>query len=129
LRANPDVFDFFSCVASTGDPVDLSVNTIGEPSRGVEVIWLRGDADQTGSLEHALSVVLERNAHKVLSFHANAAQVWGGLLVPNPEQALDKKIAATALVHDPSVVTRNSADFAGAGVKVMNPFVAPAPPQ
>jgi len=55
--------------------------------------------------------------------------VWGRLRVPNPEHALGKQLAATALIYDLTVVTRNAADFASVGVKVMNPFVAPAPPQ
>lgn len=128
-RANPGVIDFFHRVASAGDPVYLSVITIGELRRGVELIRLRGDAEQAGLLEDWLAAVLEQYADKVLAFDADAAQVWGRLRVPNPEHALDKQIAATALVHDLTVVTRNSADFAGSGVKVMNPFVAPAPPQ
>lgn len=128
-RANPCVIDFFHRVANAGDPVYLSVITIGELRRGVELIRLRGDAEQAGLLEDWLSAVLDQFADKVLAFDADAAQVWGRLRVPNPEHALDKQIAATALVHDLTVVTRNSADFAGTGVKVMNPFVAPAPPQ
>jgi predicted nucleic acid-binding protein len=39
---------------------------------------------------------------------------------------LDKRIAATALGHDLTVVTRNAADFAGTGAKVLNPLVVPA---
>ena len=37
--------------------------------------------------------------------------------------ALDKQIAAIALVNDLTLVTRNTPDFAGTGVKVINPFV------
>ncbi len=128
-RANPGVIDFFHRVASAGEPVYLSVITIGELRRGVELIRLRGDAEQAGLLKNWLSAVLEQYADKVLALDADAAQVWGRLRVPNPEHALDKQIAATALVHDLTVVTRNAADFAGTGVKIMNPFVAPAPPQ
>jgi len=46
----------------------------------------------------------------------------GRLRVPNPDRELDKQIAAAALVNDLTVVTRHAADFAGTGVKLMNPF-------
>jgi len=121
--------DFLNRVARAGDPVYLSVITIGEPRRGVELIRLRGDVEQAGLLEAWLSAVLDQYSDKVFAFDADAAQVWGRRRVPNPEHALDKQIAATALVHDLTVVTRNGADFAGTGVKVMNPIVAPASPQ
>ena len=128
-RANPGVIEFFNRVANAGDPVYLSVITVGELRRGVELIRLRGDTEQAGLLEDWLSAVLNQYADKVLAFESDAAQVWGRLRVPNPEHALDKQIAATALVHDLTVVTRNAADFSGTGVKVMDPFVAPASPQ
>ncbi len=50
------------------------------------------------------------------------AQVWGRLRVPHPENELDKQIAATALVHDLTVVSRNAAHFAASGVATLNPF-------
>lgn len=128
-RANPGVIDFFHRVASARDSVYLSVITIGELRRGVELIRLRGDTEQAGLLENWLSAVLEQYADKVLAFDADATQVWGRLRVPNPEHALDKQIAATALVHDLTVVTRNATDFAGTGVKLMNPFVEQTAPQ
>jgi len=75
-----------------------------------------------------MPALLVRGVDEVLDFEADAAQVWGRLRAPNHEHALDKQIAAIALVHDLTVLTRNSADVAGTGVKVMNPFVVPAPP-
>ena len=38
------------------------------------------------------------------------------------ERALDKQIAATALIYDLTVVTRNQDDFIATGVRVLNPF-------
>lgn len=59
---------------------------------------------------------------RVLSLDCDAAQVWGRLRVPNPQHAIDKQIAAIALLHDLTVVTRNTADFVGCGVPLLNPF-------
>jgi predicted nucleic acid-binding protein len=42
--------------------------------------------------------------------------------VPDEQHALDKQIAATALIHDLTVVTRNAAGFGGCGVRWLNPF-------
>lgn len=52
----------------------------------------------------------------------DVGQLGGRLRVPHPEHALDKLIAATALIHDLNVVTRNVNDFAGPGVRVLNSF-------
>lgn len=126
-KSNPGVIEFFKHVASTGEAVYLSVVTVGELRRGIELIRLRGDAEQATLLEDWLTIVLDQYADNVLAFDADAAQIWGRLRVPNPEHAFDKQIAATALVHDLTVVTRNTADFKGTGVRVMNPFVSATP--
>lgn len=126
-KANSGVIEFFNHVASTGEAVYLSVVTVGELRRGIELIRLRGDAEQGTLLEDWLTTVLDQHADNVLAFDADAAQIWGRLRVPNPEHALDKQIAATALVHDLTVVTRNTADFEGTGVTVMNPFLSVTP--
>jgi toxin FitB len=123
-RANPGVVAFFTRVASAGERVYLSVVTVGELRRGVELIRLRGDTEHAALLEGWLTEVLDQYADSVLGLEADAAQVWGRLRVPNPQHALDKQIAAIALVHDLTVVTRNTADFDGTGVRIMNPFAA-----
>ena len=100
---------------------------MGELRRGIELIRLRGDAKQATLLEDWLTIVLDQYLDNVLALDADAAQIWGRLRVPNSEHALDKQIAAIALVHDLTLVTRNTADFEGTGVKVMNPFVSTTP--
>jgi toxin FitB len=72
-----------------------------------------------------LIAVLETYGDRVLDLDGDAAQIWGRLRVPNPHNAIDKQIAAIALLHDLTVVTRNTDDFAGCGVRLLNPFRAP----
>ena len=74
-------------------------------------------------LDAWLADVVGQYADRILAFDTEAAQVWGRLRVPHPEHALDKQIAAIALVNDLTLVTRNTADFSATGVRVENPFV------
>ena len=96
--------------------------TIGELRQGVEAIRHRGDRPQAQLLARWLSRVTREYAQAILSFDEETAQLWGRLRVPNPENPLDKQIAATALIHDLIVVTRNVAHFAPTGAKLLNPF-------
>ena len=123
-KANPGVIGFFDRIAASGEPVYLSVVSIGELRRGVEIIRYRGDADQAALLETWLTNVLDQYGQNILAFGADAAQVWGRLRVPDPSHELDKQIAAIALVNDLTLVTRNAVDFQGAGVKLLNPFLS-----
>jgi toxin FitB len=68
---------------------------------------------------------LDDYAENILDFGQEAAQVWGRLRVPHPENALDKQIAATALVYGLTLVTRNVRDFASICVTLLNPFESP----
>jgi predicted nucleic acid-binding protein len=126
-NANPGVLDFFKHIVAADEPVYLSAVSVGELRRGVELIRHRGDIDQAKRLEQWLTMVLEQFAGNILALDADTAQVWGRLRVPNPEHELDKQIAAIALVNDLTIVTRNTADFEGTGVKLRNPFRPVAP--
>ena len=121
-RAHPGVRQFFQRAAEERDGLYLSVVTVGELRRGVELIRHRGDLMQASLLERWLNELLSAYADKVLPFDAEAAQVWGRLRVPSPAHELDKQIAATALIHGLTVVTRNVADFTGTTVDLLNPF-------
>lgn len=122
-KSDPGVQAFFTRVGRRREQVFLSVVTLGELRRGVDRIRHRGDATQAARLESWLNRVVRDHEEFILPFDADAAQIWGRLRVPHPENALDKQIAATALLHDLTVVTRNLGDFAATGVKVLNPFV------
>jgi predicted nucleic acid-binding protein len=121
-KANRGVVAFFDMVAASGEPVFLSAISVGELRRGVELIRRRGDAEQALRLETWLASVVESFGERILAFDSDAAQIWGYLRVPDPGHALDKQIAAIALVNDLTLVTRNVADFEGSGVKLANPF-------
>jgi len=100
----------------------LPVQTVGELRQGVERLRLRGDAPQASLLEGWLNQIVVDYADRILVFDDECAQVWGKLLAKNLHNAIDKQIAAIALIHDLTVVTRNVDDFAGTGVRLMNPF-------
>ncbi|MGE8366588.1 MULTISPECIES: type II toxin-antitoxin system VapC family toxin [Cupriavidus] len=121
-RANKGVRAFFRQAARQETDLYLSVVTVGELRRGVELIQHRGDHAQAAILATWLESVLCEFAQHILSVDEEIGQTWGRLRAPHPEHALDKLIAATALIHDLTVVTRNVEDFAGTGVRLLNPF-------
>jgi predicted nucleic acid-binding protein len=121
-KANPGVRDFFHKAAKEDTALYLSAITIGELRRGVEKIRHRGDEGQAGKLERWLHRLSNDYADAILAFDAEMAQLWGRLRVPHPENPLDKQIAATALMYDLVVVTRNTAHFEATGARLLNPF-------
>jgi len=122
LRANPGVQAFWREV-NDGE-VFISAITIGELRRGVENLKHRTDLIQARRLETWLLLLCNEYANRILNFDWECAHIWGALMAPNPQHVLDKQIAAIALLHDLTVVTRNTADFLACGVKLNNPFSA-----
>ena len=121
-KANSGVRDFFEVCAKNNSALYLSVVTIGELKRGVDLIRHRGDHEQAQLLMDWLDQVILNYKHFILPVTTEISISWGSLRVPHPQNALDKLIAATAQHHQLTVVTRNKKDFAGLPIDVLNPF-------
>jgi len=121
-KANAGVRKFFHAAARDDVEVYLSAITIGELRRGVERIRHRGDLAQAKRLERWLDRVAGDYSGAILAFDDETAQIWGRLRVPHPENPLDKQIAATALINNLTVVTRNIAHYEPTRARLLNPF-------
>ena len=119
-RINPGVRAWFDAV----DEADLflSVLVIGELRQGVERIQRR-DAPGARSLSLWLERLIEQHANRILAVDIAIAELWGRLNVPDPLPTVDGLLAATALVNDLTLVTRNLADVTRTGARTLNPFV------
>ncbi len=100
----------------------LSVITILEIEIGTRLIELRDE--QQGVLLRAWleNHVLNAFSGRILPIDTVVAQRCSKLHVPHPRADRDALIAATALTHGMTVVTRNVADFESTGVAVYNPW-------
>jgi predicted nucleic acid-binding protein len=105
------------------DDVFLSVVTVGEIRRGITKLYRRNDHRQAQLLESWLTTVRDRFIDRVVPVTVDIAEEWGRIDAANPLQVPDALIAATAQVHDWTLVTRNVKDFEHTGVRVLNPFV------
>jgi len=70
------------------------------------------------------NIVLKAFAGRILSIDVEIARRTAALHVPDPRPEHDALIAASALVHAMTVVTRNTADFIPTGVPTLNPWLA-----
>ena len=101
--------------------VSLSVITLGEIERGI--IKLRKvDSEKATRLDLWLRELRRDNADHILAVTEDVALAWGRITAGRTRGSADTLIAATALVHDLVLVTRNVTDFDDTGVTVLNPW-------
>ena len=100
----------------------VSVLTLGEVHKGI-VRQLNGDPHYARELQAWLSKARSDFAGRIFDVTESVALRWGEIVARGPTlPMIDTLIAATALVHRLSVVTRNVRDFERTGVTVVNPF-------
>ena len=101
----------------------LSALTLGEIRKGIEGVRPR-DPAKAAALEGWLAEVADAFGPRVLGVDAAVAEAWGRIAAARSVPVIDALLAATAQVHDLVLVTRNTADVSGLGVRTLNPFDA-----
>ncbi len=102
----------------------LSVLTLGEIRKGIERVE---DTRRKQLLLDWLEVELPNYfVGRLLPVDTHTADRWGRLMASagRPLPAIDSLLAATALQHDLTLVTRNTKDFAGLDLQLVNPWSA-----
>ena len=118
-RAHPNVVRWVARTAV--EEIGTSVLVLAEIRRGIE-LKRRSDPQQAKSLDRWFSQMRMRLGERVLPVDEPVAEAWALLGNPNPSPLIDGLLAATAKVHGLTLVTRNVADMAVAGVLVLDPF-------
>ena len=101
--------------------IRLSVVTLAEISRGVALKQKR-DPKSAAHLSQWLQRLRRNHAGRILPITDEVALEWGRLSALRPRGAADAAIAATALVHGLTLVTRNVSDFEDCGVVLVDPW-------
>jgi predicted nucleic acid-binding protein len=110
--------------ASVADHALMSVIVLGEIFRGVQQLPDSRRRDKLA--EYYLSLV-RNHSDAILPVTLAVAEAWGAMTASARVRgrvlpASDGLIAATAMVHDLTLWTRNTDDFAGTGVRLVNPW-------
>ncbi|CAN7641610.1 type II toxin-antitoxin system VapC family toxin [Rhizobium sp. LjRoot258] len=119
LRGTPQAKSWLRSV----DPltVHLSVLTLGEIMRGI-AHKQKNDPKSAAHLAEWLRKLRHDHAERILPISDQIAVEWGRIAAIRPRGDIDGLIAATAIVHDLIVVTRNVADFEDTGAIIANPW-------
>ena len=100
----------------------LSVLVVGEVRQGIERLRHRGDGEQAAVFERWLEVLKSEFGDRLLPVTTTVAERWGALNAGRPLPVVDGLLAATAAVHELTLVTRDESLLATTGVRTLDPW-------
>jgi len=118
-KADPGVMAFLEAADSSS--LYLSVLTLGELRKGVAG-KRRTDPAAARSLAAWVEGLEIGYADRILGIETAVARLWGDWSADRPRPVIDTLLAATAVVHGLTLVTRNTRHVKGLPVKVVNPW-------
>jgi toxin FitB len=118
-RCHPSVASWWTAVEDRD--LFLSTLTLGEIRKGIESVRPR-DSVKAGALERWLREVSDVFGPRIIGVDPAVADAWGRMPASRSVPVIDALLAATAQVHDLVLVTRNTVDVSGLGVRTLNPF-------
>ena len=120
-RANPQVRAWFESVNDF--EIHLSVLSVGEIRRGIERVRAK-DPKQATAVDRWLQRLTREHADRILPVDRRVTEQWGRFSAGRSGSPVDLLMAATAFVHELTLVTRNTRDIVWTGVACLNPFEA-----
>jgi predicted nucleic acid-binding protein len=117
--SNPGVKSWFEQTA--GEDLFLSVLVVGEIRQGIERVRTR-DPEQGDVFERWLEVLHRDFQDRLLPVSASVAEAWGRLNALSALPVIDSLLAATALVHGLTFVTRDTSTLERTGVALLDPW-------
>ena len=118
-QADERVIRFLSSAEQSG--LFLSVLTLGELRKGVALKG-RSDPSAARALGSWVDGLEYSFADRILGVDAAITRLWGELSAQRPRPVVDTLLAATAVVHGLTLVTRNTADVLDTGVSLHDPW-------
>jgi len=105
------------------EEIFISVLVVGEVRQGIEKLRPK-DPRTAGHLEKWLHDVENIYAERILPITIGICDQWGRISPQTPLPAIDALLAATAIYHRLTLVTRNTRDVARTGAACLNPFTS-----
>jgi len=119
LQADKNVLAWDRTVSETERYTSIIV--IAELMKGAQ-LRSRRDVGGGAVLEQWIERIIEEFANRILTVDIAVSSVWARLMAQRSHPPIDMLIAATAIARGYRLVTRNTTDFDGTGVQLINPW-------